>query len=267
MKSAYFLSNIGLGDNISNISAINYLLKHYDTIFFLFNYIHEENLKLLFKNKPVVLVPVSLINETNTCKRIISEVDIGIDCLISGSHKEYLSSRITNPYILNYKQTNKYNIKYKHIEDFYKDIGLDSTVYIEYFDIESSDKTRELFDYIKEFKIIFLHTQGSDRQIDLTNIIELYENNDNYIIICSNKNVYNTDNYKHKIAEKYVNLKVAHYIDIIKQAELIHVIDSCFSCIVYPLTLAKKLNARECIIYDISSNITQPKSTLFGFKK
>jgi hypothetical protein len=253
MKSAYFLSHNGLGDNITNISAINYLLKHYDTIFFLCKDIYQENIKLLFNNKSVVPIAFDNNNEFKECKRIISEVDIGTDCLISGCHMGYLSSRITNPGILNYHQTNKYYIKYKHIEEFYKDIGLDSTIYIDYFDIESTDISKQLFDYIKQFKIIFLHTQGSNRQIDLSNMIKFYENHDDYIIICSNKNVYNKDNSKYQLAEKYVNLKVAHYIDIIKQAEFIHVIDSCFSCIVYPLNLAKKLNARECITYDISS--------------
>ena len=34
-KSAYFLSHNGLGDNITNIGAINFLLNYYETIYFL----------------------------------------------------------------------------------------------------------------------------------------------------------------------------------------------------------------------------------------
>jgi hypothetical protein len=266
MKSAYFLSNIGLGDNITNISAINYLLKYYDTIFFLCKDINEENVRLFFKNKPVVTVTFNSKDEWTECEKIISQVSDDTDYFISGFHKTVITPRITNQEILAYKQIHKYNIEYIHIENLYKDLGLDSTVYIDYFDVESSDISKQYFDYIKQFKIVFLHTEGSNRQIDLSNIIKSYENNDEYILICPNKNIYNKNNNKYEIAEKYVNLKVAHYIDIIKQAQLIHVINSCFSSIVYPLNVAKKLNASECIIYHNNSIVTVKKPNLFGFK-
>jgi hypothetical protein len=263
MKSAYFLSNIGLGDNITNISAINYLLKYYDTIFFLCKDINEENIKLFFKNKPVITVTFNSKDEWTECEKIISQLSDDIDYFTSGFHKMIITPRITNQEILKYRQIHKYNIAYTHIENLYKDIGLDSTIYIDYFDIESSDISKQYFDYIKHFKIVFLHTEGSNRQIDLSNIIKRYENNNEYILICSNRNVYSKNNNKYEIAEKYINLKVANYIDIIKQAKLIHVINSCFSCIVYPLNVAKKLNAFECIIYN---NNNKPNNKLFGFR-
>ena len=39
----------------------------------------------------------------------------------------------------------------------------------------------------KQYKIVFLHTKGSKREINLDNIVQLY-NTDEYIIICANKN-------------------------------------------------------------------------------
>ena len=55
-KNAYFLSHNGLGDNITSIGAVNFLLNYYENIFFLCKDIHEDNVKLLFNNKPVIIV-------------------------------------------------------------------------------------------------------------------------------------------------------------------------------------------------------------------
>ena len=62
--------------------------------------------------------------------------------------------------------------------------------------------------------------------------------------------MYNENDEYYTIAESFVNLFVADYIDIITSAEEIHVIDSCFSCIVYPLLNTKRLSAKKCCIYE-----------------
>jgi hypothetical protein len=161
----------------------------------------------------------------------------------------YLKSHITHPELLKYQRNNsKYRINYNHIIKFYNDIGLDTSIYVDYFNIESSKISKTYYDGINNYKIIFLHTLGSNRKINVTDDINRFKNRDEYIIICANENVYNTDNSKYTVAEKYVNLKIAYYIDIIKNAEIIHVIDSCFSCIVYPLLLSKKINPLKCLI-------------------
>ena len=97
---------------------------------------------------------------------------------------------------------------------------------------------------------MFIHTQAFDKTIDLSNIVDLFINKETYIIICPNKNLYDKTHANYELAEKYIMLRVADYIDIIKKAEEIHVVNSCFSCMVYPLLLAKKLSASKCIIYD-----------------
>ena len=125
MTSAYFLSNNGLGDNISNIGAIHFLLKYYDTIYFLCKDVHKENVQLLFTNKNVIVVPFNSNDEYKYCYNIIINLDSNVDYFISGVHKSYLKSRITNDSVLNYKKNNKYHLKYDHIKEFYDDNGLD----------------------------------------------------------------------------------------------------------------------------------------------
>ena len=56
-KSAFFLSHNGIGDNITNIGAINFLLQYYNSIYFLCKDIYEENVKLLFNNKKLITIP------------------------------------------------------------------------------------------------------------------------------------------------------------------------------------------------------------------
>ena len=250
--NAYILSHLGLGDNITMIGAVNFLLQYYVKIYLLCKKKYEINVKLLYNNSNIITVPIDENNEFNHCKEIIMNVDhVYNDIFISGfCHTSYLSSKITNTNILNYKKNN-INIKYNHIFDFYNGIGLDTNIYINYFNISSTTLTNDYYYKIKKYNIIFLHTQGSNRSIELTDIINLYINNSDYLIICPNKNMYNIENIHYTKANNYINLPVAYYIDIIKNSKEIHVIDSCFSCIVYPLQLSGILNNSLVNIYDI----------------
>lgn len=77
----------------------------------------------------------------------------------------------------------------------------------------------------------------------------MYINDNKYIIICANENVYNENQTYFEIANKFVNIPIQNYIDIIKNACEIFVIDSCFSCIVHPLSVLNKLNTKKIEYY------------------
>lgn len=268
--TAYFLGHNGLGDNITNIGAINFLTQYYNTIYFLCKDIYYENLTELFQtkiiNKNIILIQFNSKNEYNECKSIITQaisniisnsiLNSSIDIFISGnSHKSYLKSRITHPKLLQYNTNdNGYTIKWSHIRDFYYDIGLDLSIYYNYFNIDSCQKSKDYFEHIKSYNIIFLHTKSSNKEINLKHIIDKYINKEDTIIICANKNVYekniNHNNTKYELANNYVNILIAYYIDIIYNSIEIHVIDSCFSCIIHPLNITNKLFAKIVTIHD-----------------
>jgi len=254
---AYFLGHNGLGDNITSISAINFLLKYYKTIYFLCKDIHKQNIELLINNNCVNIISFKQNNEYDECNRIIINAfndDNNIDIFIYGCHKSYLNSKISHPDLLNYKQTDKnYAIKYDFIKDFYYDIKLDLSIYYEYFDISESDINKYYYNIIKQYKIIFLHTKSSNREINLDIVINKYIDNSEYIIICANKNIYSIEDYKYSIANQYINILLGYYITLIKNANEIHIVDSCFSCIVYPMSQTNKLKASNIIIYDRES--------------
>jgi len=256
-ESAYFISHLGLGDNISNISAILFLLQYYNTIHFFCKNIYFENIKLLFEsqfnNKNIILIPLYKEDYLSEIDSILISNDIqnNLDIFASGvCIRSYFKSRISHKDLLNYKQNdNGYSIIYNHIHEFYYDINLDLSIYYNYFNIESTKLSIEYYENIKKYNIIFLHTKSSNKEINLSNIIDKFINDEDKIIICANKNIYNIKHNKYELANKYINLFVAYYIDIILNSLEIHVVDSAFSCIIYPLNIKNKLFAKTVEIY------------------
>jgi hypothetical protein len=101
-------------------------------------------------------VPFDSNNEFADIKHILSKVTD--DIFVSGCHKRYIQKRITHPGLLSYKQNDQnYTVNYNHIHEFYYDIGLDISIYYNYFNIKSTDTTKKYYESIKDYKIIFIH--------------------------------------------------------------------------------------------------------------
>ena len=239
--TAYFISHNGLGDNITNSGAVNFLLQYYETIHFLCKDIYVKNIEHLFSDSAVIIVPFDSKNEFAEIKHILSKVTD--DIFVSGCHKHYVQKRITHPGLLSYKQNDQnYTVKYNHIRNFYYDIGLDISIYYDYFNIKSTDTSKKYYESIKDYKIIFIHSKASNREVNYDNVCQKYKDNIDYIMICANKNMYNKEHAFYEIADRYVNLYVTWYIDIINNAEQFFIIDSCFYCIVYPLMMMNRIS-------------------------
>lgn len=271
-ETAYLLTYNGLGDYITMIGALNFLSNYYKHIYMLCRKSSIENMKLFLPDKPITYIPIQPTGyglqeyehfeaESNECIKIINEVPINNDVLICGSKQVKggaVKPRITNKRLLEYKSNDKqYTVKWVHIQEFYHNINLDLSIYYEYFDIPSV--STPISNITEEYNIMFAHTKASDREIQIPDVIAKYTDDENTIIICANKNVYPTNHPKYELANKYINIPIAHYIDIIKQATEIHVVDSCFSCIVYPLQQTNRLSAKTVIIYNREPIKPQPK--------
>jgi hypothetical protein len=230
-------------------------------------------MKLFLPDKPITYIPIEptgynilstdhLFLEARQYIQIINEAPINNDILICGTEqlKGGLKTKITNKRLLEYKPNDKQytiNPTWPHIKDFYQNIGLDASIYYEYFDIPS--QSTPIPNITEEYNLIFAHTKASDREIQISDVIAKYINAENTIIICANKNVYPSDHSKYELANQYINIPIAHYIDIIKRSTEIHVIDSCFSCVVYPLQQTNRLRATTVTIYDRTPINPQPK--------
>jgi hypothetical protein len=254
-ESAYYLSNGGLGDNIISIGAIRFLLKYYNTVYFLCKTKYSKHIKSLLSTEPrIVLVTYNEQYEISECITIIKRVYSANDVFISGSYKRYLQSKITNPYIIKYIQNkNKYDLNHDTITDtnfsfireFYEDIGLDLCIFYEYFHIESTDMSRKLYESVKHYKrIIFTQpTASSGDTLDLTTLKEKYLDDDDTIILCNNYNVYEKSSVKYELSQQYVLNDMSYYIDTILNCSEIYIIDSCFIAIILPLIKTGRLKA------------------------
>lgn len=250
--NAYFLSHNGLGDNVTSIGALNFISQFYNTVYFLCKDIYIDNVKLFFVNKNIILIPIDFHNETNDCRQIINSVSSNDDIFICGGiHKSYLKSRINNPKILAYVPNDSYTLdNYLFIKDFYVDVGLDLSIYCQYFNIPSSDISLKIYSDIKHLNIIFTHTQASNKKININDIVHKYINNQAFIIICANENLYKPEDTYYTLCQQFVNIPIAHYIDVIINASEIYVIDSCFSAMILPLKMSKRLKATNIEIID-----------------
>jgi hypothetical protein len=250
--NAYLLSHNGLGDNITMIGAINFLLKYYDNVYFLCKDTNMKNITAFFPNKPVIVIPFASSDEFTQPAQIMEQATTNPnnDIFVCGFAHKHIAKyrRVQNPKFLEYKPNDKnYSIKsqWQHIPSFYRDIGMDLSIYYEYFDIPNPSTNQS----IKEThtNIIFVHTKFSKGEI----AIDLHIDQDkDTIIICANKNIYPENHPKYELANQYVDAPITSYTDIIKNATEIHVVDSCFSSIVYPLQQMNRLKAKNIVIYD-----------------
>ena len=96
MLSVFFLGHNGLGDNITNIGAINYLLTIYENIYFICKDIYIQNLKQIYTDPRIFLVPFKSNNETDARFKLLIPryTQNNMDILISGDcHKSNFKSK------------------------------------------------------------------------------------------------------------------------------------------------------------------------------
>jgi hypothetical protein len=246
-KHVYFLSHQGLGDNITTISAVNFLLQYYENVYLLCRSHFVENLKLIYINPNVILMPyIYTPNDSiNQCNEILKSKyqDPDSDVLASGLYVRYFKNKITNKDFLTYKPNSyNYNSEYAHVRSFYTDINLDLKIYYEWYHFPSSDISKQYYETIKQYKLVFFHTLSSEKKINLSHLANNYLS-DEYLIICPNENMYDKTHPHYELSQSYLNLLVPYYYDIIVNSVTVEVINSVFSCIVYPLRRMNKLKA------------------------
>jgi hypothetical protein len=201
------------------------------------------------------------------------EIDIDADILINGDiFTKYIDrtvsyesrykhnffkcfQKITHPYLIdycNYLPDIQDNHPWEIVTQFYKDLNFKMYIYYHFFNIPSTNKSIELYESIKHYKIVFLHFTSSCGETNIPYNEWAHIHNDEYLIINPDKNHYDINNspVKHLIAEKFLNLLIVDYIDILLNATDIYTIDSSFGSLLYPLRATNKLKATNFIIYD-----------------
>ena len=264
MKAA-FLSHNGLGDHLYSIGAIRFLLKYYTSVEFLCKDTYLDNVKLFFSDlSNVQCIPFQSQDEFKDCQRIMNEKDTSYDFLICGCHRTYLTSRITNIHYLKaiqeLKRNPEYTIdydtldssNYSFIEGFYKDIGLDLSVFFSDWYLPKTKESTELYHLVQEYKIIFLQTTTQFQQkLSVDGIVQKYFMEENTILINNDDNVYKECQYsdnailkrKYEICQHFVKNKIVYYLDTLLHSSEIYIIDSCFVGMILPLLKTHQLKA------------------------
>lgn len=264
-KNVYFVPPAGIGDLISMRSAVYFLSLLYNTVYvFHKSFISKNAIELYSHLNNVQMIPINMENinkdinakkyvngTTFYCINKINKID---DIIISiPTYFKYIKNRITHPQLLNYKPFYHKNNEciYKNVQEFYKNIHLDNNIYYDFFNIPNTPTSIELYNKIKHYKIIFIHTISQNKTIIIPNKYLKDANDENTIIINPDKNYYNpSDIIKYELAQSILNNSVMSLITIIKNAHKIYVINSCFSCMIYPLSVKNELAAKHIIVFN-----------------
>ena len=270
---AYLVSHNGMGDNLYMVGALNFIKQFYKNVYFLCKNKYYENVRLFFDDKSnIICLPFNEENEFASIKTILNHdkyANKNIDILVCGFHKDYLNSKITNVDFLNYPKIDKnYTIDYppitsngiySFIENFYKDINLNLTYFYEYFYLAETEISKQLFNDVSKYYLVFIQATCSDgASLNISNLTKKYINDDKVLLICTDKNLYNKDNEKYYIAQKFVFNNLVNYVDTIKNSDEIYLIDSCFLGIVLPLLKTNQLktkNVRIIFRWDVNNYI------------
>lgn len=261
------LTHNGLGDAITSIGAIRFLSSIYDSVHYVCKNQNLDNIKNIMHDIPnLTLVPFFARRESEETASIISKKrSENFDILTCGVH-DFHKNKITNEKLLSRKIDNKnYRMDQRYfssktgnldpfanvafIEDFYRQLNLDLSIYYEWFNIAQTEKSKNLHDSVSKFNVIFMHTKASDSEIGLNFVVNKFISSDNHILICANKNLYSSGPKK-QIADKFVNIPIIDYITTFINSEEIHIIDSCFAAMTLPMMKTHKLKASTIKIYD-----------------
>lgn len=264
---AYYLSHLGLGDNIINIGAVVFLSQFYKKIYFFCSGNNTVHINFFFKGTNIYIIEINKNNKHinldelhDECFSILNDKYENNDIYISGfCHTQRFYSKITNLNVLKYiqNQLNQNCIRYdipnffNFAVNFYKDINLNASIMVDYFNPKNDEIINLLYDKISNYEIFFFHTLSSSAEIDLSQIVEEFINDETKIVICSNKNFYEKNSAKYYLAEEYINLPtIFHYIEIIKNSKEIHIVDSCISCVSLILHFKNILKYKKFVIYN-----------------
>ena len=260
---AYFVGHLGLGDNLYNIGAVQFLSEYYEKVFFLCKNKYRDNLNLIFsENNKIDCLPlitesdVSFDEEIEKVREVLQDKynDNECDVFISGfANKPHHAEKITNPAFLSCSIPNNpsYNLNcdmitddhYWFIKDMYSHAKLTLAVMFDYWKMPFTPESQEMYQSVKHYRIVFLQTRTSnDKELNILKLKDKYIHDKGTILISNDENLYATyDNpnediqTKRRLCEQFVGNKLVHYMDTLMNSNEIYIIDSCFVGLVLPL--------------------------------
>lgn len=223
-KEALIINHIGMGDCINVNGAVRYILHFYNKVNMLALSRYVDNIRQLFCD---VIDNINIIQcEYKDIPEIIKRFKRYDIYSLAFNY----SSDTTHPFLRTKFNRKDYN---KHfISMMYEFANLDMRIYSEYFRINPTSRSKELYELVKDYKITFIHESSSNHEFDLGKY--LGSGNEDEMLVCVNRNLY-TEGAKKELAEHFINDPIFDYYDTIINSSKIFISDSCFSSMVIPL--------------------------------
>jgi hypothetical protein len=247
-KKAFVLTHLMLGDHICMIGAVRYLATQYDSVTVVCKDVYKSNIEKIYKDDPsiefyVVRNDHEIGVNWGLSKEKFEQITEGYDVFTCGHHwgNPYRKSEDLKMYSI-YDTVSPYREYYDAPFDFYDHMGLDRSVFWDYFHIAEQDE--DLFiKYLQNISYVFVHYSSSTTtKFDIAKVENLFKLNKlDTLFINPCENVYNEHDAFFDIAQKLINYPIAYYKTVIEKASKIIVTDSCFFC----MAIALKTDARQ----------------------
>ena len=230
-KTVIFLGHLGLGDQIWLSGAVRYIAKMHDYLEVACKSNNLKTLRLLYSDTPNIRLLDVGNGNYNVVPTKTQKGSIAIP-LDKYAHV-YKCGYYKNP-------TSEFNM-YDIPGAFYDDLGIHRSVRYTHFSLPFVPQSSNLYETIKR-QYIFVQTKSSEH----VNSIISWNIND-ILTIDPNINQYSSDHPLYTLAEKFVNKPFLHYIDTIKHASELHLVNSSFYTLASQIT---PLDAKVKVCYN-----------------
>jgi len=231
-KTAFVLTNLGLGDNITAIGAVRYLSTCYDKVFVVCKEKNKRNMELFYgDDETIELYPV--VNDNHISPRMgfnynsFKQITKNMDLYLAGAH---CLTKQCQPFT---------DLPF----NFYRDMGINEKYYREYFHINIPQESKILFNKLKNVgKYIFIHNSASTGEVFKIGEMEkkFGFNKNRTLVVNPCSNMYNKNDSFYILAQSFINHPLPFYVDVIINANKVIMTDSSFFCIAINLPLIAK---------------------------
>lgn len=220
-KTAFILTHLGLGDNITSNGAVRYLSTCYDRVVVVCKKKNYENVKEMY-------------NDDNDIDIFAVDNDRFISPRLGYSMEMF--QRITNGmdvYLCGAHLFNKQHQPFENLPfNFYKDMDMDIKLFWNYFHTNIPEESYTLRNLVGDKKYVFIHNNSSGGNVfNLDDIRVRLDIGDDVLIINPCENMYSKGSELYEITESFVMKPLLHYINIIIDAEVVVLTDSSFFCL------------------------------------
>lgn len=216
MKNAIVLTHLGMGDMLSASPAVRYFASKYENVYIVSKLRYFKNCMTMYED----VDNINILTLTAGADDSEYHERIEVNEFLSGFEGDYdlLSSGIYH------KNPAPFDIL---PDNFYMDLGLELSVYENYFSLSENIYQNQTFkNIIDNYKYAFVC--GKTSLVDYTKKIILKIDSDILMLSPSN-NLYTPDHEYYEIAESVIGLPIFDYVPLIQNAQEIHVIASSFS--------------------------------------